>query len=73
MAAPAVAGVAAVIRAYFPELTAKQVKQVIMDSGNASKINVLLGNNTTSSFDSISKSGKMVNLYNAILLANKQS
>lgn len=73
MAAPAVAGVAAVLRAYFPELTAKQVKQIIMDSGNASKINVLLGNNTTSSFDGISKSGKMVNLYNAILLANKQS
>lgn len=33
MAAPAVAGVAALIRSYYPKLTAAQVKQVIMDSG----------------------------------------
>ncbi len=71
MAAPAVAGVAAVIRSYFPNLTAPQVKKVIMDSGNASKSNVALGDDTGSAFSTISKSGKMVNLYNAILLAQK--
>lgn len=32
MAAPVVSGVAALIRSYFPTLTAKQVKQIIVDS-----------------------------------------
>ena len=73
MAAPAVSGVAAVLRSYFPKLTAKQVKQIIMDSGNATKTNVALGNGGSSAFSETSKSGKMVNLFNAILLAQKQS
>jgi len=71
MAAPATAGVAAVIRSYFPKLTAAQVKKVIMESGNNSKSNVVLGDDTGSAFSKISKSGKMVNLYNAILMAQK--
>lgn len=71
MAAPAVAGVAAVIRSYFPNLTAAQVKQVIMDSGNYTKAQVVLGDQTGIPFEKASKSGKMVNLYNAILLAQK--
>ena len=33
MAAPAVAGIAALIRSQYPKLTAAQVKQVILDSG----------------------------------------
>ena len=73
MAAPSVSGVAAVIRAYYPLLTAKQVKQIIMDSGNVSKAKVSVGEGSSSAFSDISKSGKMVNLYNAILLAEKQS
>ena len=71
MAAPAVAGVAAVIRSYFPHLTAAQVKQVIMESGNYTKAQVVLGDQTGIPFEKASKSGKMVNLYNAILLAQK--
>ena len=73
MAAPAVSGVAAVIRSYFPKLTAKQVKQIIMDSGNVTKTNVSLGSGGSAAFSETSKSGKMVNLFNAILLAQKQS
>jgi len=73
MAAPAVTGVAAVLRSYFPTLSAKQVKQIIMDSGNATKTNVSLGNNSSDKFSNISKSGKMVNLFNAVLLAQKQT
>jgi len=72
MAAPAVAGVAAVLRSYFPELTAKQTKDIIMNSGNATKTNVALGEGGTASFADLSKSGKMVNLYNAIILAQKE-
>jgi cell wall-associated protease len=75
MAAPAVAGVAAVIRSQYPKLSAKQVKQILMDSGLASKTPVVLGGDPSNqeSFSTISKSGKMVNLYNALILASKIS
>jgi subtilisin family serine protease len=33
--APNVAGVAAIIRSYYPKLTASQVKHILMDSGVA--------------------------------------
>jgi cell wall-associated protease len=73
MAAPAVAGVAAVIRSQYPKLSAKQVKQILMDSGLTSTTPIILGGDTSNQavFDSISKSGKMVNLYNALIMASK--
>lgn len=75
MAAPAVAGVAAVIRSMYPNLSAKQVKQIIMDSGLPSTADVVLGGDpsNTDNFQNISKSGKMVNLYNALIMADKLS
>jgi subtilisin family serine protease len=68
-----VAGVAAVIRSQYPNLSAKQVKQILMNSGLSSKTPVILGGDTGNQeiFDSISKSGKMVNLYNALIMASK--
>lgn len=73
MAAPAVAGVAAVIRSYYPTLSAAQVKQIIMRSGLESPLTVIVAGDEDLQmpFAEISKSGKMVNLYNAILLADK--
>lgn len=73
MAAPEVAGIAAVIRSYFPKLTAPQVKKVIMESGLTTDKKVVLGGdaNTVKPFNEISKSGKMVNLYNALIMASK--
>ncbi|MCM5662143.1 S8 family peptidase [Galbibacter mesophilus] len=73
MAAPGVAGVAALIRAYFPKLKAGQVKKIIMQSGLTSSANVILGGNPNykKPFKEASKSGKMVNLYNAMILADK--
>ena len=73
MAAPAVAGVAAVIRSQYPKLSAKQVKKVLMKSGLSSNTSVVLGGDESNQdkFTSISKSGKMVNLYNALILASK--
>ncbi len=73
MAAPAVAGVAAVIRAYYPSLSAAQVKQIIMDSGNTTEAKVSFGEGKVAAFSTTSKSGKMVNLYNAIILAEQIS
>jgi subtilisin family serine protease len=73
MASPNVAGVAAMIRSYFPKLTASQVKHVLMDSGLSSTTPVVLNGEESNvkPFNTISTSGKMVNLYNALILASK--
>ncbi len=75
MASPAVAGVAALIRSYYPKLKASQVKQILMDSGLSTKATVNIGTDmpSISSFSELSKSGKMVNLYNALIMADKLS
>lgn len=72
MAAPAVTGVAALIRSYYPSLTAAQVKQVLMGSGLAVKTKVIVGGDTNDvePFSELSKSGKMVNAYNALIMAS---
>lgn len=73
MASPAVAGIAALIRSEYPKLTASQVKHVIMDSGLPLNLNAEVGGdpNDMKSFKDLSKSGKIVNLYNALILASK--
>ncbi len=75
MAAPAVAGVAALIRSQYPNLSAAQTKKVLIQSGLASKATVVLGGDPakTQPFSEISKSGKMVNAYNALILAQSLS
>lgn len=80
MAAPNAAGVAALIRSYYPKLKASQVKHILMDSGVALPSKVILGENpnpdekpvAVSSVES-SKTAKMVNAYNALLMAEKMS
>ncbi|USD26613.1 S8 family peptidase [Flagellimonas marinaquae] len=75
MAAPAVAGIAALIRSFHPDLTAAQVKSIIMQSGLQTKTSVIVAGDESKamSFDKISKSGKMANAYNALILANNIS
>jgi cell wall-associated protease len=80
MASPNAAGVAALIRSYYPKLKASQVKHILMDSGVALPAKVVLGENpnpnekpvAVSSVES-SKTGKMVNAYNALIMAEKMS
>lgn len=72
MASPNAAGVAALVRAYYPEFTAGEVKKIIMDSGVPVNKEVAVGSETRN-FSDISTSGKMVNAYNALLLAEKLS
>ncbi|MFW0737500.1 S8 family peptidase [Flavobacterium sp. T12S277] len=80
MASPNAAGVAALIRSYYPKLKAAQVKQILMDSGVALPSKVVLGTNpnpeakpvAVSSAES-SRTAKMVNAYNALLMAEKMS
>ncbi|WP_397302291.1 S8 family peptidase [Nonlabens ulvanivorans] len=72
MASPAVAGVAAVIRSQFPKLSASQVKHIIMDSGLTTMARVNVGGGAdTKPFQEITTSGKMANLYNALIMASK--
>lgn len=72
MASPNVAGVAALIRSYYPSLTALQVKQIIMESGTSLNNMIAVGEDKKKvNFSEISKSGKIVNAYNALLLAEK--
>ena len=74
MAAPNVAGVAALIRSYYPSLSAKQVKQILMDSGVAIPLEVKLGKTAeVFPFAKASRSGKIVNAYNALLMAEKMA
>ena len=71
MAAPVVAGVAALVRSRFPELTAEQVKEVLLQSSVKEKLKVRKpGSNDKVSFSSLSTSGGLVNAYEAIRLAS---
>jgi subtilisin family serine protease len=75
MAAPNVAGVAALIRSYYPKLSAKEVKQILMDSGTPITSDIHFGGNPQDvrPFASLSQSGKIVNAYNALLMAESMS
>ena len=74
MASPNVAGVATLIRSYYPNLTAVQVKQIIMESGTPLKNQVVIGEDKhKANFADASKSGRIVNAYNALVLAAKMA
>lgn len=72
MASPIAAGVAALIRSYFPDLTAKQVRKILMASAvkESSKVTVP-GIKTEAKISDISVSGGMINSYEAVKLASK--
>lgn len=72
MASPAAAGVAAIIRSYYPELSAKQVRSVMMESvvkqdGEVTKP----GSTDKVKFSEICVSGGVVSASNAVALAEK--
>ena len=73
MASPLVAGVAALILSQYPKLTASQAKQILMTSGVTINKKVTLQNGETVPFTSLSKSGKVINAYNALIMASKMS
>jgi cell wall-associated protease len=75
LAAPMVSGTAALIWSYYPNLTVQQVKQIILESGTKIDFDVngptLL--NRKIPFSELSKTGKVLNVYNAMQLAEKLS
>lgn len=67
MASPTVAGVAAILRSYFPTLTAQQVKEIIMDSAQPFKGKVRKpGTDELVPFSDLSVTGGMVDAYEAV-------
>lgn len=74
MASPNVAGVAALIRSYYPNLKASQVKQIIMQSGVTIDMDVKVGEEELKiPFSQTCVSGKIVNAYKALKMAEELS
>lgn len=72
MASPVTAGVAAVLRSYFPDLTAEQVKGIIMDSVVPVHNQVIKpGTEELVDFSELSVTGGVVNVYKAVEKAAK--
>ena len=78
MAAPAVAGVAALIRSYYPQLSASQVKRIIMNSGTKLDIEVIKPGSQSREnpegvkvpFSDLSVTGRIVNAASALKMAD---
>ena len=74
MASPVVAGVAAFLMSYYPNLNAEQIKQVIENSAVKPAIKAKNpGNQEMVELAEISKTGGIINAYEAALLAEKMS
>jgi len=79
MASPAVAGVAALIRSYYPKLSASQVKHIIMNSGTKIDLEVIKPGSKNQKnpkgelvpFGELSVSGRIVNAHNALKMADR--
>ncbi len=78
MAAPMVTGLAALLKSYYPQLSTKEIIDVILKSGTdmkKEKIFVPGGKKKVLSkktkFKKLSKSGKVINVYQAVLLADE--
>ena len=71
MAAPAVSGVASLILSYFPRITAQKLKSIILESGLKVDIKISHDEKENIYLNSISKTGKIVNAYNALIMASK--
>jgi subtilisin family serine protease len=76
MASPAAAGVAAIIRGYFPELTAKEVKEVLMKTSiqYTKKVRIPGTKKQKAKLSDLCISGGLINAENAVkyLLAGKK-
>ncbi|OGX84734.1 peptidase S8 [Hymenobacter glacialis] len=74
MASPVTAGVAAVLKAYFPKLTAADLKRIIMQSAQVHRTKVQLpGSDKEVDFSTLSITGGVVDMYEAVKLAQKMA
>jgi cell wall-associated protease len=78
MAAPSSSGIAALVRSYYPKLSASQVKHILMNSGVKINFNVIKPGSKSREqpfgekvpFAALSVSGSIVNAYNALKMAD---
>ena len=76
MAAPVVSGVAALLMAYYPALSAKEVKDILLESAVSYKgQSVILPGSEAEEIDfgMLSTTGAIVNAYNALKLAEERT
>lgn len=72
MAAPMVAGIAGLLRSYFPDLKAKQVREIILQSALPVSLKVTKpGSEEMISFSELSSTGGLANAYTAVKLAER--
>ena len=72
-ASPITAGIAALVLEYYPTLSAKQLKQVILESATPLTGTMVLkpGTKEKVDFTTLSKTGGIVNAYRALVIASK--
>jgi cell wall-associated protease len=74
MAAPVAAGVAALVWSRYPELSVVQLKEIIMESGKKIRNKVILpGTSDKIRFKELCRSGRLINAYNALKLADEKT
>ncbi|MDG1993298.1 MAG: peptidase S8, partial [Polaribacter sp.] len=70
-------GVAALLFSYYPNLTSSEVKHILMDSGLEFELEVSTptkdNKDKMTPFNQLSKSGKLLNAYNALIMADSIS
>ncbi|CAL2102545.1 Subtilase family protein [Tenacibaculum sp. 190130A14a] len=75
LAAPMVSGLAGLLWSYYPELSASEIKEIIMKSGTSYDTLVTISDTNNQKkqipFSELSKSGKIINAYNAFIMASK--
>ena len=73
MAAPNASFVAAILRSIFPKLSARETKLILMKSGIPIYYDILIPDSSRHSDPiELSKSGKLINLYNALIMGSKK-
>ena len=73
MASPVAAGVAGLLKSYFPALTPAQIIDLLMRSGTSITDSVTLpGTDKKTTLNKLCKSGKIINAYEAVKLALQQ-
>lgn len=76
-AGPLVSGVAALVKSNYPDLSARQLKEIILASGTSINIPVRIYQKNDSiamiPFSELSKSGKILNAHKALLMAEQVS
>jgi subtilisin family serine protease len=75
MAAPVTSGVAAILRSYYPQLSAEDVKKILMKSSVRVKHKVLVPGSSEKKikFKKLCKSKGIINAYKAVELAEKKA